>query len=125
MHSFQIVNKNVRFDVSHQRKNVLNFVTKLFSKSCFLFVMHFFLFLGISYLAFLIRFDLNFRSEIKFYYCGQAICFIVCTKLLVFYFNNHFREAWYYATTRNLQQLIFSTGMALILNLRRQIAFGN
>jgi FlaA1/EpsC-like NDP-sugar epimerase len=127
MSDINLIQENFRFDASHRlyQNVVTNFMKKLLANSFFLFAIHLFLFLGICYLSFFIRFDLNFSPEIKDYYYGHVIALIVCTKLLVFYFNNNFRDAWYYATTKSLQQLILSTGIALLLIYAAKSVLGN
>ncbi|MDR1384745.1 MAG: polysaccharide biosynthesis protein [Planctomycetaceae bacterium] len=89
-------------------------MARLLSSHYFLFALHTLLFLAICYIAFGVRFDLNFYGENKDSVL-PAIILIVGVKVAVFYINRHFRDVWYYATVKNLQRLLLSSLISLLI----------
>ena len=107
-----------RFDIEHNyvAPKPQKFVVKTLFNKFVLLAVHTVLFALTYFFAFVFRFDF------EFIFVGDrwnsfiiTIFFVISIKLAVFYTNRHFRDIWFYATVKNLQQLIISSAIAAVL----------
>ena len=107
-----------RFDIKHDEHiySASKLVAKSLSNQFVLLALHASFFALAWFLAFALRFDFEFIFDAKEWPTFEATLFwIIVIKLTVFYANRHFSDIWYYATAQNIQQLIISSGIAVVL----------
>ena len=108
----------MRFDTSHQEK--LPWVSALaknyLSNRYVLIFFHALIFCIVYYFAFALRYDLNFHKEAPgvFSVFWQTIFWIVLIKMVIFHVRHHYDNVWYYATAKDLQQLIVTSVLAMV-----------
>ena len=108
--------------IDHRHENIGDnaafsaFVIKCLRNRFSLLLIHGFLFVGIYFASFGLRFDFDFvKNPLIWESFTLTILWVVCIKLVVFYANRHFHDIWYYATAKDIKQLIFSAGVAMLL----------
>jgi len=106
--SFRFDN-NHGFVVPKQQKSVVNSL----SNKYVLLLLHAVIFVLTYFLAFVLRFDFDFPDH--WHSFQVTILCVVGIKLVVFYVNRHCHDIWYYATAKNLQQLILSSAIAVVV----------
>ena len=107
-----------RFDAKHDSlvHTTPRFVVKSLSNKYVLLALHAVIFTLTWYFAFVLRLDFSFIFDEKEWPSfSTTICWVVGIKLVVFYVNRHCHDIWYYATAKNIQQLILSAGIAVVL----------
>jgi FlaA1/EpsC-like NDP-sugar epimerase len=93
-----------------------HFVAKSLANTYVLLTLHASVFALTYFLAFVLRFDFEFVLDPgRWYSFTASIIWIVPAKLAVFYVNRHFHDIWYYASAKNLQQLIVSSCVGVVL----------
>jgi len=92
------------------------FIIKSLSNKYVLLTLHAVIFVLAYFLAYVLRFDLSFVYQPdQWTPFITTISSIVAIKLAIFYRNRHCHDIWYYATAKNLQQLILSSTIAVVL----------
>ncbi|MDR1959320.1 MAG: polysaccharide biosynthesis protein [Planctomycetaceae bacterium] len=109
-----------RFDTPHHSIQPFGLwlnTKKFIQNRYFLFFFHAILFILTYYFAFTLRFDLNFYHTVPetTTHFLDMIFWVVSIKLAIFYIRGHFRDIWFYATVRNLKQLIITSCIAMML----------
>ena len=110
----------LRTDTQHEairdRISFFAFVAKCLRNRSSLLCLHVLLFLGSYYLSFVLRFDFEFvRDPLIWDVFLVSLPVVLCIKLAVFYVNRHFHDIWYYATAKDIQQLVTSSAIGLAL----------
>jgi len=107
------------FDDSRQaiiRNRLSGNVIKIFSNQYVILIVHALVFAAIYFLAFALRYDFDFFDNPFVYIIFlETLTWVLVLKLLVFYLNRHCHDVWYYATTKDLQQLIISSLTVMVL----------
>ena len=77
-------------------------------------IIHLLIFLTSYFLAVVFRFDLTFSADAldAFY---PAVFIVLTVKMVVFYVQRHFRSRWFYATVKDLQMVVYSAAISLLI----------
>jgi Predicted nucleoside-diphosphate sugar epimerases len=111
-------NTSLRFDASH-REN-LSWISALakdyLSNRYVLIFLHALTFCAVYALAFALRYDLDFYEKAPSVFSPfcQTIFWVILVKMVIFHVRSHFDNVWYYATARDLQQLIVTSFLAAV-----------
>ena len=77
-------------------------------------IIHLLIFLTSFFLAVFFRFDLTFSADaLEVFY--PAVFVVLAVKMIVFYIQRHFRSRWFYATVKDLQMVVYSAAISLLI----------
>jgi len=112
-------NPTLRIDIryDHSVPSAPKFVAKSLSNMYVLMALHAGVFALTWFFAFGLRLDFDFivNNATQRSVFLTTVLWVIAIKLAVFYVNRHCHDIWYYATAKNIQQLILSSSIAIVL----------